>query len=135
MTGSNLFLWQNAREKRGTNIAPQSEGFSFKYLDYVLLHFSQLRLHSWQQERVSGVETSHGRRVSRQSNHQLGRHPVGEETPGIVDRPGDSGDNIVDRDVVTRLSGIQGTSITKPSIRPFFAIFSFSWKNIFEVLH
>ena len=35
---------------------------------------------------------------------------MGEETPRIMDYPGDSGDDIADGDVVARLSRIQGTS-------------------------
>lgn len=78
----------------------------FYFVSFILF---QLRLHTRQQDRVPRITESNGRRVSRTSNHQLGRDLMGEKTFGTVGRSGDPGDSVSYGSAATRLSRLQGT--------------------------
>lgn len=71
----------------------------------------QLWLPAGKQNGDPGVADAHGGGVSGALDDKLGRDSMGEETAGIVGRPGCAGDGIADGSSAPRLSRLQGTSL------------------------
>lgn len=76
---------------------------------FLFLFFSQLRLHTWQQDRVPRVTEFDGGGVPGAPNYQLGRDPLGQKTLRAVGGSSNPCDGIINRSLAARLPRLQGT--------------------------
>lgn len=79
----------------------------------------QFRMHRRKQDRVFPIGLAHRGRVPGATNHQLGRHPMGEPAGGTMGCPTGAGADLADRSAAADVSRLQGQHLAANSVVPF----------------